>query len=275
MTKILIADAGKASLVMSSEVFKDKIPGSFVHVARSGSEMLQLIKEHKPDMCVVDFDLPDVDGVTLIGEIRRCFTGPVLLTAYPDSVVDIAVKDNLFAYDDAGGWLPKPIRAENLSEKIDKFLIGKHRVWHRFDAAFPTHVVGKGAGRGKRAPKADGSVVNVSLEGICVRLSASLSVKAMEEVTVSMRVPVATVEGSPAATAAKAPTTKPAKPAKTPAKAAPKAPPSVELTFKGRVRWLGQGGKMAGLHFDRMNDAQRRSMEGVLRGLARDARAVD
>jgi CheY-like chemotaxis protein len=266
MTKVLIADAGKASLVMSSEVFKDKIPGSIVHVARTGADVFTMLKEVQPEMCVVDFDLPDVDGVTLINEMRRVFNGPILLTAYPDSIVKMAVDEHLFAYDDAGGWLPKPIRTEALASKIDKFLIGKHRVWHRFDSEFAAQLVGKGAGRGKRAPKAAGSAINLSLEGACVRLAAALPVKAKEEVTITMQVPVVQDSAKVAQVAKKA---APAAKAKPSAKSS-RSSGMCEMTIKGRVCWLSHGGRMAGLHFDRMTDAQRRGMETLLRQLAKD-----
>ncbi|MCA2961149.1 MAG: hypothetical protein IOD12_12920, partial [Silvanigrellales bacterium] len=44
MKRILIADASKASLVMTSEVFKDHFPGVQVVVARTSAECLELVK---------------------------------------------------------------------------------------------------------------------------------------------------------------------------------------------------------------------------------------
>ena len=103
MAIILIADSCKPSVVMSSEVFKDKLPGSVVHVAGTGKECLELLVQVKPDMCVVDFDLPDADGVTLITAMRKLYKGPILLTAFPDKIVKDAVDADLFAFNDAGG----------------------------------------------------------------------------------------------------------------------------------------------------------------------------
>ena len=87
MTTILIVDACKPSLVMTSEVFKDKIPGTVVHVSSSGKEAVEFLKENEPNLCVVDFDLPDVDGPSLVEAMRKLYSGPILMTAYPDAMV--------------------------------------------------------------------------------------------------------------------------------------------------------------------------------------------
>src|SRR5437016_2877897 len=152
MTTILIADACKPSLVMTSEVFKDRIQGSIVLVARSGQEVLALLQQNRPELCVVDFDLPDVDGVTLVGIMRELYSSPILLTAHPHGVVADAVNSDLFGFDDASGWLPKPINVEVLNKKIDAFLLERRRIVSRYSTELGMQVIGKGAGRGKRAP---------------------------------------------------------------------------------------------------------------------------
>ena len=87
MKKVLIADTSKASIVMSSEIFKDTINGCSVDLASCGAQVIEKVKQNKYDMCLIDFDLPDVDGPFLILEIRKYYHGPVLLTAYPDDNV--------------------------------------------------------------------------------------------------------------------------------------------------------------------------------------------
>src|SRR5689334_16721400 len=109
MAKILIADAIKPSLVMSSEIFKDKIPGSTIFVAATGQDAIRIAEIEKPDLCLVDFDLPDVDGPSLVIALRKVYQGPILMTAYPDKNVTASVEEELFAYNDAGGWVSKPI----------------------------------------------------------------------------------------------------------------------------------------------------------------------
>ena len=55
MTTILIADACKPSLVMTSEVFKDKIPGAIVYVADTGASALSLVKAYDRDAVIDDW----------------------------------------------------------------------------------------------------------------------------------------------------------------------------------------------------------------------------
>lgn len=269
MARILIADAGKASLVMSSEVFKDKIPGAVISVARTGQEAVRALTEFKPDMCVVDFDLPDVDGVTLICEMRRHFHGPILLTAYPERIVDEAVSKHLFGYDDASSWLPKPVKADDLAEKIDCFLTMGRRVRRRFDTSVETLLVGKGAGRGKRAPKAAGNVINLSLDGACVKLEAVLAMKMSEEFTLSIPLPVPGVKALPvkAVPAAKKKGAS-ARSGKRPTPTIKVAPRYPEAKIKARIAWRSSCGKMAGLRFEKMSDLHRRGLETLLRSMA-------
>ena len=50
---------------MTSEIFKDKMTGTIVDVAHNGRETIEYLTENCPDLCVIDFDLPDVDGPAL------------------------------------------------------------------------------------------------------------------------------------------------------------------------------------------------------------------
>lgn len=241
MTTVLIVDPSKPSMVMSSEVFKDKVPGITVLVAGSGKQALEILEANsgatKPGLCVVDFDLPDTDGVTLIHAIRKVFDGPILLTAFPDTIVKKAVGEELFAYDDAGMWVQKPVRPEQLGEKIDRFLIGNYRVQRRFDFTPKTRLLGKSEGRGKRTPKFPGQLVNVSIGGACIQLSAAAKLKVGEEVSIELPIPKGEKSGASAA------------------------------PVKSRVVWRTPDGKKVGIEFDNLSDQGRKGIERLLRQL--------
>lgn len=190
MTTVLIADASKPSVVMTSEIFKDKITGTLIRVASTGKDALEILKEFTPDICVVDFDLPDVDGPALVQSMRKVYEGPILLTAYPDRVVDKVVKDELFIYNDASAWIPKPVNFQSLSEKIDLFLNEGFRINKRFDGRFPAKIIAKAAGRGKRAPKVVGSMTNLSLGGACIEIEGTMKVKKSQELQLTISPPV-------------------------------------------------------------------------------------
>ena len=199
-TTIHIIDPSKPSLVMTSEVFKDKIPGAIVsHSANAKDAMAYLaLKKDKdaPDLVVVDFDLPDADGVSLVRELRKTFKGPIFLTAFANDVVKHAVAEELFHYNDSCQWISKPVRFDNLDKKIEQFLFNRYRLGRRFDVDFTTLLVGKGAGRGKRAPKFDGKTTNISLGGAGVDLASPCKLKIGDELVISMAVPPGILEGS-------------------------------------------------------------------------------
>lgn len=262
MTTILIADSSKPSLVMTSEIFKDKIPGAVVHVASNGTEALEKLEQNPPDMIVVDFDLPDVDGATLVEAIRKTYRGPVLMTAFPDSIVLKAVDDMLFTYNDASGYLQKPIKFDELAKKIDKFLIERHRLGRRFDTEVPTQLVGKAAGRGKRAPKVTGRIVNISLGGACVELDANqVKVKKAQEFILTLPT-VDEKPAKPAASTAKKAAGKSSSAKKTTTQKKKAAGP--ETKVKAVVAWVNPQGQI-GLQFGKLTDLQRKGLESILR----------
>lgn len=256
MPSILIVDACKPSLVMSSEVFKDKITGATILVASSGKQCLEILATEKPDMCVVDFDLPDADGIALVHAMRKLYKGPILLTAYPDKIVQDAVTNDLFAFNDAGGWIAKPVKFDVLSEKIDKFLLDKHRLGRRFDTDLETMIIGKGAGRGKRSPKATGRITNISLGGACIELNEPMRMKGGEEMTVSFELPADGSAPVPVLTA---------KPKGKTATLTTKKVKTEEQRIKCTVAWIDKKCTKAGIMFGRLTDQQRRAIEDLLR----------
>lgn len=195
-----IIDSSKPSLVMSSEVFKDKMPGATVSFSMTGKDGLTFVSsklgKEAPDALVVDFNLPDADGVTLIKELRKFYKGPIFMTACPDKIVDHAVQEELFHYHDACCWIPKPVRYEVLEKRIEQFLINRHRLGKRFEVELPMMMIGKGEGRGKRSPKFDGRLVNISMGGLGLVLNESAKLKRDEEFVVSIGVPLGAIEGS-------------------------------------------------------------------------------
>lgn len=257
MPMILIADSSKPSVVMTSEVFKDRIPGITIHVADSGKHALELLSDISPDLCVIDFDLPDADGPALIDSIRKQFDGPVLMTAFPDNFVEEAVKDNLFTWLDASNWLAKPINVTQLCQVIDKFLVERHRIGKRFTTEVEAQLVGKAAGRGKRAPKISGVVTNIGLGGVCVELDGSLKFKKNQEVMLSLALLEMEQDKPKAGRGAKK-----AGRRKTVARESSKGQGS-ETKLKAKIAWIA-GGKV-GLEFARLTDLQKKELLEFLR----------
>lgn len=128
MKKILIADASKASLVMTSEVFKDHYPGVQVVVARSSAETLEIAKHHEGlDAFVIDFDLPDFDGAQTAQRLKKLYSIPILITAFDRPEVVQTIETSLKQYADCQSWLKKPVNPEIVIAVAQRFCDNKTR----------------------------------------------------------------------------------------------------------------------------------------------------
>lgn len=242
--RIAIIDAGKASVVMTSEVFKEKLPGAVISVLQSGKDAIKHFETEQPHLAVVDFDLPDTDGISLILNLRQKFAGPLLLTAYPDPIVEQAVKEDLFAFNDAGTWIAKPVKPPELAKLIERFLIENKRLEKRFPVQIPTTLVGKGAGRGKRAPRSGGKTQNMSFSGVKLAVESVFDMKLGDELSLTLNIP---------------------ENCETLKKADHSQPNSQEIKLKTKVAWFDSQSKTVGLRFSKLSEHQRKDLGRLLK----------
>jgi CheY-like chemotaxis protein len=136
--KILIADSGRASLVMTSEIFKDHFSGVQLFVARNAKEALESIeKETSLDAAILDFHLPDLNGAELALMLKKKFDLPVLITAMPSETIQQIIEEKCYAYEDCLNWIAKPVRADKILEIVKRFFIKKYRTQRRLTASCP------------------------------------------------------------------------------------------------------------------------------------------
>ena len=255
--RVLIADASKPSLVMTSEIFKDKMPGTSVIIAGTAAECLEKVKEEKPDLVLVDFDLPDADGPSLVMALRKVYKGPILMSAFPDPTVRKLAEEALFTSNDAGAWLKKPIKFDELGVLIEKFLVEGQRLGRRFDTELESKLIAKAAGRGKRAPKVNGIVTNISLGGAKLLIESPTEFEAQQEVTLSVQIPKNVELKIEASSKTKKKTTK-----KTTTKS--RTTPTSETKFKAEIAWYTK--RAVGVRFTKLSDIQKKGLESYLRG---------
>lgn len=177
MPKIIIADAVKPSVVMTSEIVKDTLTGVEMSVVGTGKECIELANKIQPDLCIVDFDLPDADGVAVIHLLKKNYNGPILLTAFPNQEIRNFIESELLFFRDAYDWTPKPVVAAKLAEKLTKFLTRKERLEQRFHAEVSSELkLSLPLSTGKKAPKAKdqglfkASLRNISMTGARLEL---------------------------------------------------------------------------------------------------------
>jgi CheY-like chemotaxis protein len=141
MKRILIADASKASLVMTSEVFKDHFPGVQVVVARTSADAIDAAKNAgELDAFIIDYDLPDRDGAYTAARLKKQFTQPVLITAFDRVDVQENIDRELSAFDDCLSWIKKPVKPEMVVSLAQRFIEGKHRCQRRVDCSLPAFI---------------------------------------------------------------------------------------------------------------------------------------
>ncbi len=89
-TKVLLLDDDADFLELMDMRLKSW--GYDVILAKTGKEALDAVSKQRPDIAVLDYLLPDMDGVSVLRKIRKKdkAMSVIMFTAYPDSE---AIKD--------------------------------------------------------------------------------------------------------------------------------------------------------------------------------------
>jgi DNA-binding response OmpR family regulator len=95
--------------------------GYRVLLAVDAESGLQLAIEQRPDLLVIDLGLPDVDGQTLIGQMKHMTlfadTPIIACTAWPEETARSMVE--MYGCD---GYISKPIRTADFAARIASYL---------------------------------------------------------------------------------------------------------------------------------------------------------
>ncbi len=95
--------------------------GYAVHTERSGSEALRYAAHHRPDLVILDVQLPDVCGYEVCEQLRRAVPHaelPVLMF----SVMDTPADEMRGFASGADAYLPKRCRPTDLLQTIAQLL---------------------------------------------------------------------------------------------------------------------------------------------------------
>ena len=107
---------------LNLKLFGDLLEMSGYHVlkAREGMEALRLVREHRPDLIVMDIQLPGVSGL----EVTKWIKEDRLLKAIPIvAVTALALKGDEQKIRAAGcdAYMSKPISTGNFLKAIERF----------------------------------------------------------------------------------------------------------------------------------------------------------
>ena len=122
---------GVAALIESEEDME------LVAEASNGLEALELFRKHRPDVTLMDLQMPEMNGIDAIGAIRGEFPGAriIILTTHPGDIqVSRALKAGARAY------LLKGMLRKELLETIRAVHAGQKRLSSEVAAEIAEHV---------------------------------------------------------------------------------------------------------------------------------------
>jgi len=123
MSKVLIID-DDADLVavMKGVLAKD---GYNVFIAMNGEEGLAHAKKEKPDLIILDINMPVMDGFLFADEFNKDKTlakiPVVALTSYVESALDQPIPFEV------AEWVKKPLKPKELVSLVNKYLKKSNR----------------------------------------------------------------------------------------------------------------------------------------------------
>lgn len=119
MSKILIVDDNRASRDLIRAILKS-VPCEMLE-AKHGQEALDLIHQERPDLVLLDIDMPVLDGLSVIRKIRQ---EPGLANLPVIAVTSFAMQGERDKAMAAGftGYITKPVRAVALRHEVQQLL---------------------------------------------------------------------------------------------------------------------------------------------------------
>jgi two-component system response regulator TctD len=109
---LLVEDEPVTAEVFARALLRD---GHSVHVARDGLQAVHKLREHPPDLLVLDLGLPHLPGKEILERVRSGDTPNI-------PVIVVSGAANRPTGLDADRWLLKPLRPRHLVETVRELL---------------------------------------------------------------------------------------------------------------------------------------------------------
>ncbi len=115
--KIFVVDDEESILESLRGILQDE--GYLVHTATSGEQALEEILKDPPDLVLLDVWLPGMDGLAVLGEIKKAFSGlPVIIISGHGNVESAVRATKMGAFD----YVEKPLSLERIVVSVQNAL---------------------------------------------------------------------------------------------------------------------------------------------------------
>lgn len=138
--KVLIIDDEK-SIRLSLRVSLSKL-GVKVFAAASGEEGIEIFRSEKPHIAIIDVNLPGINGIEVLKEIRKKDKNCIVIMITYISEVRLAVEAMKLGAND---YFTKPFNMEEIKESIDEHIkyIKKSQELSNQGDGYKTEIIGK------------------------------------------------------------------------------------------------------------------------------------
>ena len=116
---LLIVDDSAAMRQLITFTIKDA--GHDVLPAENGRDALEKLKGVRVDMVITDLNMPEMDGITLITELRKMADYKFIPILMLTTESQVAKREEGRAAG-ASGWIVKPFSPEKFLEVVKKFI---------------------------------------------------------------------------------------------------------------------------------------------------------
>lgn len=91
-----------------------------VRLSATGTDGVAAVRDHSPDLVVLDYGLPDITGLEVIRRIRSFSTVQILMLTGHDDLAETLLSAG------ASAVMTKPFRVRALREQIEKMRVPHH-----------------------------------------------------------------------------------------------------------------------------------------------------
>jgi len=118
MARILLVDDEKHIIELISVLLED-FEDFEILKAYNGDEALELVKEHRPELVLLDYMMPKKNGLEVLKEIKKDFKDCYVIIMTGKGSEKVAVE---LMKAGASDYLPKPFKADELIDVVESVL---------------------------------------------------------------------------------------------------------------------------------------------------------